>query len=144
MNNRALVDRIVTTSQFDKVVKKLDKDHRNIEKRKLNEIINKLKRFEISSGNSNHSVGNSINDLHITSNLVLLYRYNGNILMLELELNNLSDHDNLSYNISRADKLKKSHVITATDEDQDIVKIISEEFNNQQDEDDLESWNNII
>ena len=91
----ALVDRIVTTAPFERGVKALKKDHKDEDLKKLEEVIDKLKRIEITKEKDNHGVGSSVIDLHVSPNVVLLYRYNGSVLMLELELNNVTDHDNL-------------------------------------------------
>lgn len=67
----------------------------------------KLRKGEVSSQQRNHPLknANGINDIHITPNVVLLYRYDTNgYLVVTLELYDIVDHDELLNNQKKKDK----------------------------------------
>ena len=140
MNKKPTVDKIVSTTQFARGVKQLKSKHKNKELAKLTRIVDNLKHFKITTASHNHSVGNGVYDIHISGDIVLLYRYNGDILMLELELNNLADHKNLSDKINSADNVTVKNVVDATQDLQSLQDIIGESL-----EEDLDdSFSDII
>lgn len=113
-----IVDRIILSSQFIKVLKKINKRHQT---RTINEIIDKCKKLmngEIETQSDNHSLNKSykgavgLNDLHIDGgNYILLYRYKGDTLIVSLELNNLVTHDELDRKMSKKVQSNATHKV---------------------------------
>lgn len=88
---------VVYMPQFKKAYKKLKKEHQDNIIKDINITIKKLINFEITSQKSNHRLKNSdLNDLHIRPNVILLYKYSGEALVITLELHNIVDHDELN------------------------------------------------
>lgn len=96
------VNKIVTTSKYDRALRKLEKKHRYKSLKKLKDIVDKLSRFEISSQYKNHPLknANGVNDIHIENDLILLYRYDGDILFIELKLFDVVNHNELNKAVS--------------------------------------------
>ena len=66
---------IFQTSLYSKNYKKLIKQHRYDVVDKVDEVVEKLSRGEISSQYHNHPLTNlKVNDIHITGDVILLYR----------------------------------------------------------------------
>lgn len=92
-----MVDKIFTTSQFRKGVKKLFKKHQKATLKKLNTIIKGLTEQTITTEYDNHKLNSvDVRDIHIEDDVILLYRYKDDVLTISLELNNMSNHDELS------------------------------------------------
>ena len=99
--------KIYCTSRYQQKIKELKKKHREKTIRKIQEVVNKLSKDEITAEYSNHPLkdANGIKDIHIEYDLVLLYRYNENgNLILSLELYDLRNHKEL---LSNKKKKKK-------------------------------------
>lgn len=92
-----MVDKIYLTAQFRKGLKELKKKHNQTAIDRLDEIITKLKNQEIDTQYDNHKlISTVVRDIHIEPNLILLYRYkNEEMLIISLELNNLVNHGEL-------------------------------------------------
>lgn len=87
----AFVNRVAYTGQFKKNVKKLKKEHEQKIIDELKNTIQKLINGEISSQKSNHPLkdANGLKDIHITGNVLLLYKYSDErILTITLILHN--------------------------------------------------------
>ena len=111
--NKSKVDNVYLTQKFKDGVKQLRKDHRTKELEKLNEIIKELETFSVGKKYKNHSLGNHTFDLHVTGDIVLLYRYlEDEMLILSLELSDLVNHKELNreYNIIKKDKNVRSTI----------------------------------
>lgn len=100
-NSNNKVDSVYRTPQFNKAYKKLVKDNRKDVVEKINETIKKLINFEISTQQHNHPLKNNIRDIHITGDVILLYRYVNDSLIITLELHDLTDHKNLNKNLNK-------------------------------------------
>ena len=99
------VDYIYRSKDFNNAYKKLVKDHRFDVINKLNDIIEKLMyRNEITKESHNHPLKNGVFDIHITGDVILLYRYKDNALLLTLELHNLTNHRDLNKNLNKIGK----------------------------------------
>lgn len=95
----AFVNRVAYTGQFKKNVKKLKKEHKQKIIDELKNTIQKLINGEISSQKSNHPLknANGLKDIHITGNVLLLYKYSDEgILTITLILHNIGNHDQLN------------------------------------------------
>ena len=88
---------IVETSGFKKGVKKLKKEHRDDVIKDLKKIIKDLSEFKISSQKKNHPLKNmgDVKDIHVRGDIILLYRYVDNALIIDLELLDLVSHKEL-------------------------------------------------
>ena len=96
------VDSIYRSKDFNNNYKKLVKDHRYDVIEKLNKTIEKLMyRNEITKESHNHPLKNGVFDIHITGDVILLYRYKDNNLLLTLELHNLTNHRDLNKNLNK-------------------------------------------
>lgn len=104
---REKVDKIVALLKYDKALKKLEHDHRLSALRKVKKIVGQLARFEIKQQSRNHKLNSAkgVNDIHIEDDLILLYRYDGDILFVELKLFDIVNHKQLQNAIS---KIKES------------------------------------
>ena len=91
------VNKVVRTSSFKRGVKALAKDHKQKELNKLEEIIRKLCNFEITSGYKNHPLvgAEDAKELHISGDILLVYRYVDGNLIISLELLDLLNHKEL-------------------------------------------------
>lgn len=77
-NYNLLVDRVVMTSLFEKIIKQLKRKNKVDVLKEIKETIIKLGKYEIKGNKSNHPLKDSEGhlDLHIDSgNLILLYKY---------------------------------------------------------------------
>ena len=107
---------VVTTPQYQKALKKLKKQNKTETIKKLDEIIGKLARFEITTEYKNHKLkGTDVYDLHVEPDLILLYRYVGNAIVISLELADLVNHDKLKSalkNIHSSTDVRNNDVLT--------------------------------
>lgn len=77
-------------------IKKLARAHKLEVIKTVEDTVELLATFSITRGKRNHPLeGNKEGywDLHIGDNLVLIYRYVGKSLEIDLELKDLTDHD---------------------------------------------------
>ena len=93
---------ILMTPQFKQAFKVLKKKHQNNILKDIIKIIEQLVNFEITTQKSNHPLSDGINDLHIRGDVILLYRYQGAGLIIDLNLLNISDHKELQKNLKLA------------------------------------------
>ena len=102
------IDKIVETSSYKQAYKKLKKDHRNDVLDDLKDIIGKLSRFEITTQASNHPLKGikDAKDIHVRGDVLLIYRYVNNSLVIDLELLDLVNHKELK-NSKKQKQLKK-------------------------------------
>ena len=99
-----MVNRVLLTTQFLSGVKALRKAHKNEELEKLNQIIQDLENVNVTTAYCNHPLTNNdakLNDIHISGDVILLYRYetdidNNLILTVSLRLDNITDHKKLN------------------------------------------------
>ena len=113
------VSKIVATRSFENSVKQLKKKHENEALNELCDIVNKLADYEITKQKSNHplkDVDGHI-DLHLKGGkLVLLYKYEDDVLTIALRLQDVVNHDQLmSYN-------KKKYKAPTSDYDINNIK----------------------
>ncbi len=105
LENQDHVAMILTTAQFDSAVKSLSKDNRRVEIQRLKDVIAELSDLSITKQNRNHGIGGNHNkdgvcDIHISGDLVLLYRYvTDSMLVVSLKLSNIIDHKEFRKNI---------------------------------------------
>ena len=105
---------IVTTPRYLRSLKKLKKQHKTKTIRKLKETINKLANLQITTQQHNHPLQDSdINDIHIEGDVILLYRYIGGGIVLDLELTDLVNHDQLNRKIRTSTKTFKQEYDSA-------------------------------
>ena len=106
-DKKKLVDRVIETSSYKRGYKALKKKHRNDVLEDLETIIGKLIRFEITSQYHNHPLKGikDAKDIHVRENVLLLYRYEDNALLIDLILLDLLDHDDLA-NTKKQKQLK--------------------------------------
>ena len=95
---------ILMTPQFKQAFKLLKKKHQNNILKDIIKVIEQLVNFEITTQKSNHPLSDGINDLHIRGDVILLYRYQGAGLIIDLNLLNISDHKELQKNLKLAMK----------------------------------------
>ena len=107
---------IITEKSFDKAVKKLNNNNRWDIIDKLDNIVEKLAKKEITKQSRNHPLKGQIRDvcdIHISGDIILLYRYIGNNLEL-LNLVDIVNHKTLKdpkYQKQLKKKLKSSYEI---------------------------------
>ena len=66
----------------------------------LKEILIGLQEMTITKQFRNHHVGNKVYDIHLSDNVVLLYKYDNDMLVVSLKLGSLSfDHKELNKDI---------------------------------------------
>ena len=119
---------IVTTPRYLRSLKKLKKQHKTKTIRKLEETINKLANFQITTQQHNHPLQDSdINDIHIEGDVILLYRYIGDGIVLDLELTNLVNHDSLNRKIRSNTKTFKPSIL-ANDQVEDDLEHPDQEY----------------
>ena len=103
-----MVNKTFVTSQFVKGLKELRKNHKDRTIDKLQETVRKLENFEILNHEQHeHGLTNNKNlyrDIHIEGNVILLYRYDADIIFISLVLGNLVNHENLN----RKENLKEN------------------------------------
>ena len=119
---------IVTTPRYLRSLKKLKKQHKTKTIRKLEETINKLANFQITTQQHNHPLQDSdINDIHIEGDVILLYRYIGDGIVLDLELTDLANHDQLNRKIRTNTKTFKPSIL-ANDQVEDDLEHPDQEY----------------
>ena len=119
---------IVTTPRYLRSLKKLKKQHKTKTIRKLEETINKLANFQITTQQHNHPLQDSdINDIHIEGDVILLYRYIGDGIVLDLELTDLANHDQLNRKIRSNTKTFKPSIL-ANDQVEDDLEHPDQEY----------------
>lgn len=91
-------ENIVETSQYKQGVKQLIKKHRTETLSSLKQIIDDLCNFRITTQYSNHKL-TSIDayELHVNNegDVLLVYRYSGDALIISLQLIDLTSHKQL-------------------------------------------------
>lgn len=98
---------VLTTPKYRKAYKKLESNCPKVVE-KLDSIIKDLIYFKITKQYDNHPLkGNKKGywDLHVAGDVILIYRYIGDSLELDLELTDLTDHD---FGLSKKRKLNSS------------------------------------
>lgn len=96
LNSKGYPLNIGTTSQFRNGVKILVKKHNNKVLQKLDKVIDDLANLKVSTQYKNHRLQNStLNDIHLDSDVILLYRYVGEAVVVDLELKGITDHNSL-------------------------------------------------
>ena len=106
---------IVATKKYTRALKKLQAQHKSDIIRKLHDVIDDLANLRITTQNRNHKLKDSdLNDIHISGDVILLYRYVGDSIILELELNNIVNHDELNRKIKSSKELIQSWVLLRT------------------------------
>ena len=107
-----MVNKVLISSQFIQGVKELRKKHKQKELEKLQTVINDLENQKVTKKYDNHGVGgkNKLSDIHISNDLVLLYRYETDLdedmLIISLRLNSLVDHKTLNQEINKLHTIK--------------------------------------
>lgn len=114
-----MVDKVVLTPRFKSGVKKLYKDHKIDDLKKLKSIIKKLEEQKLPAGSGKHRLqGRTVSDVHISGDTILLYRYDGDILYVELQLIDITSHVRMekkstNAKLTNADKLNPPLDITS-------------------------------
>lgn len=105
---------VLTTNLFKTGFKKLKKDHKTKEIADLLNIIEDLKNFKITSSNDNHpttGIYKGCRDIHIRSNLILIYKYSdAGLDLVDLKLQNLGDHKDVFPKSKDAQKIIKDQL----------------------------------
>ena len=109
------------TAKFQKAIKQLLKKHKYDVVLQIVTLISKLEKFEISGQSSNHPLKNAqgFRDIHLDGgNLILLYKYENNNLVIDLLLKDIVTHKQLKrYNFKQKDTIKPiSSIQQALDE----------------------------
>ena len=95
-NHEDHVDKVVTTSLYDKSYDKLVKDHKKDIVDDIDKTVDDLIYYRIDTQKSNHTLTNlKTNELHIRGNVLLLYKYGYSTLTISLLLLDLTDHKHL-------------------------------------------------
>lgn len=90
------VDKVVTTSLYDKSYDKLVKDHKKDIVDDIDKTVDDLIYYRIDTQKSNHPLTNlKTNELYIRGNVLLLYKYGYSTLTISLLLIDLTDHKHL-------------------------------------------------
>ncbi len=72
---------------------------------KLAEVIEDLANLRVTTQYKNHRLKNStLNDVYIERNVILLYRYVGDAIIVTLELSGITNHDNLEDTAKQIEK----------------------------------------
>lgn len=102
-NSRSKVDKIVVLPLYKSGVKKLKKNHNKEALEKLSEIVDDLVNFKISTEHKNHMLVNTKGkmELHVDADILLIYRYDGDILYIELKLLAVTTHDKLQHTLKQ-------------------------------------------
>ena len=88
-----MVDKVITHSKYKKAYNKLLAKNRNDVVKDIDETVDKLMNYEITSQKHNHPLKGKLkgyNDLHITGDIILIYKYENN--KLHLILHNVGSH----------------------------------------------------
>lgn len=92
--------KVVATRDFERSLKKLKNDHRKKELSKLYDIVEQLVELNITKQARNHALKDADGhiDIHISPDLILLYRYDSEsgVLYISLRLQDIVNHDTLS------------------------------------------------
>lgn len=115
---REKVNKIVALPKYEKALKKLEHDHRTSAVKKVKKTVQQLARFEVTKQSRNHKLNTAkgVNDIHIEDDLILLYRYDGDILFVELKLFDIVNHKQLQNaisNIKESTAMSKDAMIDA-------------------------------
>lgn len=98
------VAKVVATRSFESAVKKLKKQHKTSALKELHDVVTQLINYEITKQKSNHPLKNAEGhrDIHLDGgNLVLLYKYDDDVLTIALRLQDVVNHDELKSYDSR-------------------------------------------
>lgn len=100
------ITRVYSSSKFNTGYKLLVKKHKKKEIKTLNEVINKLINFESVQQYKPHPMNGHPNilELHISGNVLLLYSIEGDLLSVDLYLQDLTDHDTLDRQLKTSKK----------------------------------------
>ena len=96
--NRIAKENIVETTQYKQGVKQLIKKHKTETLNSLKSIIDDLCEYKITTQYHNHKLTNiDAYELHVNNegDVLLLYRYSGNALIISLQLIDLTNHKEL-------------------------------------------------
>ena len=88
----------IATPSYEDGLDWLTRKHRTEDLVKLREVIYKLQHFQITNQRSDHTLKGNLKpykDIHISHDVILLYRYVGKSLEIDLELSDLGDHDHI-------------------------------------------------
>lgn len=92
------VNKIIVTRSFENAVKALKKKHKSNTLNELYDVVDKLSKYEITSQKSNHPLKDmeGHKDIHLEGgNLILLYKYEDDVLTIALKLQDLVNHTSL-------------------------------------------------
>lgn len=104
-----MVSKIIYTSQFQRSFKKLKKQHKTKAIIKIEETIKKLANFEITTEQRNHKLqGTDLNDIHIEGDIILLYKYEDELLTITLLIKDIVNHKELQRGINMKISTRKS------------------------------------
>lgn len=96
LNNQNYELNITTTIAFRNGIKMLVKNHKNKTLEKLLKIISDLANFKVSTQYKNHKLKDTdLHDIHVEGDVILLYRYIGDAVLVSLELSDVTNHDSL-------------------------------------------------
>ena len=101
MNNALLkkkygqVRKIEFSTGYLNGVKALAKDHRNKELSKLKTIVGELSTFDVDTQYHNHVLNNGNCELHVSGDVLLVYKYETDSLYVDLHLEDLTNHKKL-------------------------------------------------
>lgn len=98
MATQTYVNRVLMTSQFFRGFKQLQKQRRFTDIDEVKKVIDKLVKLESVDSYGPHPLNASrdITELHVKPDVLLLYRYEGSLLKLDLYLEGLTNHDDLN------------------------------------------------
>lgn len=88
-----MVDKVITHSKYKKAYNKLLAKNKNDIVKDIDETVDKLMNYEITSQKHNHPLKGKLkgyNDLHIRGDIILIYKYENN--KLHLILHNVGSH----------------------------------------------------
>ncbi len=102
-NAKSKVNKIVVLPLYKSGVKQLKKTHNEKALEKLIEIVDDLANFKISTEYKNHMLTNAKGkmELHVDADVLLIYRYDGDILYIELKLFAVTTHDKLKHTLKK-------------------------------------------
>ena len=148
------VNRIVATRSFENAVKQLKKKHESKTLQELKQTVLELANYNITKQKSNHPLKNSDGhiDLHLKGGkLVLLYKYEDDVLTVSLRLQDVVNHDQLmSYDNKKykapareynTDNISNSTILGSYDEFMNWYDELSDE--DQWEVDDIADTNGI-
>ena len=94
-----VIAEVKPTSRYINELKKLYLSNKNDVIKRLNKIINELQHFQITKQYHNHRLSNSdFSELHVTGDILLVYKYERNALVVDLILDDLVNHKELKKN----------------------------------------------